>query len=400
MNNIYKMKNEILAYAWGTTDFIPNLIGTRKTDKPQAEMWMGAHLKASSRLEIQNKEEKLSSFISNNLNLTLGEKIASEFEGKLPFLLKILSAQKPLSIQVHPNKKQAIAGYRKDNEKNIDLLAFNRSYKDDNHKPELICALTEFDAMCGFQPVEEIQERLRYLNVLQDYCQEFLRNPTSLTFKLFYINLMNLSSKKQAELVADLITKIKNPRTKKEKIIFEWVEKLNIEYPGDIGVFSPIYLNIVRLHPGESLYLKAGIMHAYLQGTGIEIMANSDNVLRGGLTKKFIDLTELSKTIIFENEIIEKIETEKNAEENVYHTVAREFELSKIELKNVFEVNEIDSPEIILCTKGNAKIISENDIELKTGESAFINYNCRKYKLLGNGEFFRAKVPFKDKQNK
>ena len=396
MKYIFKMKNKIQPYAWGSTDFIPNLLGSVQTDQPQAEMWMGAHPKASSTIIDRENEITLLNFIEANKRELLGEKMGVQYGGRLPFLLKILSAAKPLSIQVHPNKKQAEMGFAKDNENKINLLAFNRRYKDDNHKPELICALTEFDAMCGFQPVEAIKERFENLNVLADISQEFCHQPNSETFKKMFIKLMNLSTLEKSALVNDVLSKINNPRSENEQLIFDWIYKLNEEYPGDIGVLSPLYLNVIRLQPGEALYLDAGVMHAYLKGTGIEIMANSDNVLRGGLTPKFIDLPELQKIIVFENKVIKKVEIRANAQEDIYRTIASEFELSRINLKSSFSVNSIDSPEIILCTKGSAKLIAEQEIELKAGESVFIGFGCKEYNLLGTGEFFRAKVPGKD----
>lgn len=400
---IYKLKNTIQEYFWGSKTFIPELLGFKNSEaKPQAELWMSAHPKASSKILKHDKTISLADLIRQNPERILGLKVVSNFNNKLPFLFKVLAAGQPLSIQAHPNLKQAKEGFDRENKAGIPLSAPTRNYKDDNHKPELICALTPFDAMCGFRDVNEIVEILQYLDLIKILpgAIELQKDPSENSLKNLFSDLMNLSSKEKAEFVNSLVRKTSNktPRTENEKLIFKWIIKFSRKYPADIGIFAPILLNVIKLQPGEALYLDAGILHAYLNGAGIEIMANSDNVLRGGLTPKHIDVPELLKTLTFRNGKVDIIIPEqKGINEFVYKTPAREFELSflKISKKNHFQMKETKCSQILLCTKGNSEISwnSNKNLKVKKGESIFISADNNDLIIKGNGEFYRAAVP-------
>jgi len=394
MEKIFKMDNEIQNYAWGTKDFIAQLHGVNSSNKPQAEMWMGAHPKAPSMVWVNNEKKSLTDLITQYPEHFLGVKIAKKFAGRLPFLLKILSANSALSIQVHPDKIQAELGFAAENNCGVELKSFDRNYKDDNHKPELICALTKFDAMCGFRPLAEIHDFWQRHQIWTEGSRNFLHNPQPETFKRMFFGFMNLSRPEQKEVVEKTLEKLQSPRNESEANIITWMYKLNEIYPGDIGVLAPSYLNTIQLQPGEALYLQAGLIHSYLQGSGIEIMANSDNVLRGGLTPKHIDLSELEKTLIFSFGEVEKIEGENLETGRLYPTLAPEFELiyqNKMEM-----INKVNGPEVVLCTAGEVTLQAGDIVQLKAGESAFVcAANCE-YKLIGQGEVFRARIPLKD----
>jgi mannose-6-phosphate isomerase len=222
----------------------------------------------------------------------LGPAAAEKFNKRLPFLFKVLAAGTPLSIQAHPNLHQAASGYRRENDAGVPLDAFNRNYKDDNHKPEIICALTEYEAMRGFRsaaqiadnfsrilidelrpPVERLQKAADPEGALSDR-----GDAEGGVFRDFFTRLMTLEDGPKAELIAEALKVC----TGGDEGL--WIQRLSELYPGDIGIVSPLYLNLVTLKPGEAMYLPAGELHAYLRGLGIELMANSDNVLRGGLT--------------------------------------------------------------------------------------------------------------------
>ncbi len=400
---IYKLKNKIQEYTWGSKIFIPELLGFKNSEaKPQAELWMGAHPKASSKISKKDKTISLADLIRQNPARILGSEVAFNFNNKLPFLFKVLAAGQPLSIQAHPNLKKAKEGFDRENKAGIPLSAPTRNFKDDNHKPELICALTSFDAMCGFRDVNDIVEILHYLDLIKILpgAIELQKNPSENSLKNFFSNLINSTSKEKTEFVNSLVreTSNKTPRTENEKLVFEWILKLSKKYPGDIGIFSPILLNVIRLQPGEALYLDAGILHAYLNGAGIEIMANSDNVLRGGLTPKHVDVPELLKTLTFKNGKVNIIRPEQKGEsEFVYQTPVREFELSflKISEKKHFKIMETKCSQIMLCTKGNSEIFwnSNKNLKVKKGESIFISAGTKDLKIKGNSEFYRARVP-------
>lgn len=398
---IFKLRNPILEYNWGSKTFISHLLGRDEASlEPQAELWMGAHPIASSRIKINSSEKSLLEIINDDPYKMLGTKIADKFNNRLPFLFKVLAAASPLSIQAHPNKTQAVNGFKLENKKNIPLNSLERTYKDDNHKPELFCALTNFDAMCGFQPIKEIVERIKYLQ-LEDQIpgiKELETDPCARNLKRMFLELMSKHNDNQTKMVSILINKLVEfePRDDHEAIIFRWMTRLAAIYPTDMGVFSPLFLNLVKLKPGEALFIEAGVLHSYLNGCGVEIMANSDNVLRGGLTPKKVDLPELVKILNFDHIGLKKVEPKIGKNENIYQTSAKEFQLSKIVIKDdeSFVNADISSAEIILCTEGKGSIKwSQFSLELKSGESIFIPFAISEYSIEGSMELFRAVVP-------
>ncbi len=398
---IFKLRNPILEYAWGSKTFISHLQGRDEASiEPQAELWMGAHPIAPSRIKINSSERSLLEMINDDPYKMLGKKIADRFNNRLPFLFKVLAAASPLSIQAHPSKTQAAKGFKLENKRNIFPNSPERTYKDDNHKPELICALTNFDAMCGFQPIKEIVERIKYLQLEDNIpiIKELDTDPSPRNLKRMFLELMSKHDDDQTKKISVLINRLIEfePRDDHEAIIFRWVTKLAAIYPADMGVFSPLFLNVVKLKEGEALFIEAGVLHAYLNGSGVEIMASSDNVLRGGLTSKKVDLPELVKILNFDHIGLKKIEPEIGKNENVYQTSAKEFQLSKIVIReDESYVNaKISSAEIFLCTEGKGSIKwSQFSLELRSGESVFIPFAISEYSIEGSMELFRAVVP-------
>ena len=399
--NILKLRNHIREYAWGSKTFIANLQGKDEASKePEAELWMGTHLSAPSRVMINGREESLRDIINKHPKKMLGKKIAEEFKDELPFLFKILAAASPLSIQAHPNKAQAEKGFMRENEQNIPLNSSERNYKDDNHKPELICALTNFELMCGFQPIIEIVDRIKYLQ-LDDFIpriKELENDPSTKNLKKMFSELMSIHNDNQTKQVSILINKITElePRNENDILIFRWITRLAAIYPKDMGVFSPLFLNVVKLQQGEALFVKAGVLHAYLNGCGVEIMANSDNVLRGGLTQKNIDFPELIKTLKFDDKGLKRIQPKFSKNEYIYQTTAKEFQLSKILVKDAepFAKSNISAAEIILCTEGSGSITwSGSTLDLKTGDSVFLPFAISEYSIDGSMELYRVVVP-------
>ncbi len=398
---IFKLRNQILEYAWGSKTCIPHLQGKDEpSPEPQAELWMGTHSQAPSRILSNGREESLLEIIRRDPKRMLGENIARKFENELPFLFKILAAAHPLSIQAHPNKAQARKGFKLENEENIPLNSPERNYKDNNHKPELICALTNFEAMCGFQPIKKIVERIKYLQ-LEDHIprmKELEIDPTTKNLKKMFSDLMGKHDDGQTKKVGILVNKIaeSEPRDENETLIFRWIVKLAAIYSKDMGVFSPLFLNVVKLKPGEALFIEAGVLHTYLSGCGVEIMTNSDNVLRGGLTHKKVDLPGLIKILKFDNDGLINIQPKFNKGEYIYQTSAEEFQLSKIIVKDKepFVRSNISSAQIILCTEGTGSIKWTGSVlELKQGESVFIPFAIPEYSIEGTMELYRVVVP-------
>ena len=398
---IFKLRNQIFEYAWGSKTFIPHLQGKDEpSQEPQAELWMGTHSMGTSRILTNGREESLLEIIRRDPKGMLGENIARKFNNELPFLFKVLAAAHPLSIQAHPNKTQAKKGFKLENEKDIPLNSPERNYKDNNHKPELICALTNFEVMCGFQPIGDIVERIKYLQ-LGDHIPESKElgiDPSAKNLKKMFSKLMSKHDDSQTKKISILVNRIAElpPRDEKEASIFRWITRLAAIYPKDMGVFSPLFLNVLKLRKGEALFIEAGVLHTYLSGCGVEIMANSDNVLRAGLTHKKIDLYNLIKILKFDDTGLKKVQPEYDKNEYIYPTPVKEFQLSKIvtKEKDPFVNSDISSAEIILCTEGKGLIKwSGSTLELKHGESVFIPFAISEYSIEGSMELYRVVVP-------
>lgn len=422
---ILKLKNEIMEYAWGSDTAIQELLSreTSLTQKPWAELWMGAHPKAPSLAEYDGRDISLIDLIELFPEKILGKKTAEKFKNSLPCLFKVLAAEKPLSIQAHPGKEIAKQGFERENSLSIPLNAKNRNYKDRNHKPECICALTPFWAMCGFKIISDI------ISLVREFCPCSLENeigklskqPDEKGLKIFFQSIIESKSKDriiaeaamqtedwQAEKMTDghFDTKAlsnltsENLEIENSKIAALWIKKLYDEYPADIGVISPLFLNLVRLEPGQALFLPAGRLHSYLQGTGIELMANSDNVLRCGLTPKHIDVDELMSVLDFTPESPRILKSEQiNENESVYLTPTEEFLLSALDIDNQKKEDTFfksRSVEILLCTEGSAIITTSNpedEIQIQKGDSVLVPYDCREYGIRGKAVFYKASVP-------
>jgi mannose-6-phosphate isomerase len=360
---------------------------------------MGAHSKAPSLVQHNGQWVSLQDLIKKNPKAILGKKVAENFNNQLPYLFKILAAAKPLSIQAHPDLQQAREGFQRENAQEIPLEAPNRNYLDDNHKPECICALTRFWALSRFRKIPAILSYLEKLNLRQLRAEftEFRKQPTSEGLKRFYTALMSLNQSRQDEVVEEALRRAL--RLAAGDPVFEWMLRLADDYPADIGVLSPIILNLICLEPGQAVFLDAGELHAYLEGLGVELMANSDNVLRGGLTTKYVDVPELLRILKFEGKDIKFLEPQKSiANEFVYPSSAREFVLSviKLELEAVYQSPADRSVEILMCTRGKVTITDHgNQIEtqLPQGASAVIPAAVKCYAISGQGICYKAAVP-------
>ncbi|MBT8407812.1 MAG: mannose-6-phosphate isomerase, class I [Deltaproteobacteria bacterium] len=394
------LKNSIQEYAWGSRTAIAELLGQSvPADKPQAELWMGAHPKAPSQVVYNGLSKSLLELIDENPGEILGKETAEKFSGRLPFLFKVLAAAKPLSIQAHPNKEQAAQGFARENELGIPLDASHRNYRDDNHKPEIICALTPFWALNGFRRVSGILELLEgtQVPILAETVLYLQNRPSQAGLKQFFYHLMTMEGKEQGKIVEEVVGFAEKGLD--EDPVWTWVVRLNQEYPGDIGVVSPIFLNLAQLEPQQAMYLPAGELHAYLEGVGIELMANSDNVLRGGLTPKHIDVQELLTILSFTGGELNILKPEKlESGEAVYPTKAAEFVLSVILVSATapFRSSRNRSVEIVICTEGEARVtdLGDGEITLMTkGTSIMVSAAVEQYRIEGEATLYKAAVP-------
>lgn len=400
MIGICLLKNTIQEYAWGSYTAIPELLGyDSPANTPQAELWMGAHPKAPSKVKYNGKWRSLLELIDNEPQNILGEKVARKFNNRLPYLFKVLAAAKPLSIQAHPNSDQAGEGFERENRLGIPLDAPIRNYKDDNHKPECICALTSFWALNGFRKISDMIHLLGKIcpRALKQDFDLFRQQPDSLGLKEFFKAIMKLDQTTQKLIIDDAVKHAE--QLKHKNSAYKWMIDLNEEYPSDIGVLSPMVLNLICLEPGQAMFLPAGTLHAYLDGVGIELMANSDNVIRGGLTAKHIDVEELLNILDFEERDINILEMKKvNPCEHQYESQVDEFALSVVTVKTdtMYERSDKKYVEILLCTDGDAEvadIASNNSIVVKKGMSILIPAVVEKYGIKGNAVFYKAGVP-------
>ena len=397
---IARLKNPVQEYAWGSKTVIAKLLGEpAPSARPQAELWIGAHPKAPSQVFQGDRWIPLPHWIEDSPEEILGTGVAKRFSNKLPFLFKVLAAGMPLSIQAHPDLEQARKGFVFENEKEIPLQASHRNYRDDNHKPELICALTSFWCLNGFRKIEDIIGLVGKtgnvdLTALSGCLYE---TPTNRALQIFFSRLMTMDKKLQSQLVEKVMDSVK--RLDEQETVFQWMTHLHQSYPSDIGVLSPLFLNLVQLQPGEALYIPARTLHSYISGAGIELMANSDNVLRGGLTSKHIDVTELLKSLRFVEQPTELLAPRVlSTSETLYPTDTVEFMLSVIRLNpNTRFMSALErSVEIFICTEGHVAIIDTDDggvVELRMGDSAIVPAALRQYSLEGQATLFKASVP-------
>jgi mannose-6-phosphate isomerase len=288
------LDNPVRPYAWGSATEIPRLLGVEPTGRPQAELWLGTHPAAPSRLRSGGS---LLNRIEADPPAELSVPVVRKFGPRLPFLMKVIAAERPLSLQVHPNREQARAGYADEQARGIRLDSPERSYVDPNHKPELVCALTPFEALCGFRAIPETVELLAGLAgrapALQKYVDALRARPDQDGLREVVTGLLTVPADRRRRLV-DTVVAACAAGTGPE---LETAVELGEAYPGDPGVVIALLLNRTRLEPGQALFLAAGNVHCYLRGTAVEVMANSDNVLRGGFTAKHVDVPELLRVV-------------------------------------------------------------------------------------------------------
>ncbi|AHH08380.1 mannose-6-phosphate isomerase, class I [Borrelia anserina] len=366
VDNIFLMRNEIKEYDWGGISFIPYLLGQREDGLPKAEMWLGAHKTFSSKILVDGQYIALCDFLENYDDL-LGCK------GELPFLFKVLSAQRPLSIQIHPSKETALKGFELENVKGIGINDFERIYKDQNPKVELVYALSDFYALKGFLPLFEIISICRKLKLDFHFTthKEFIRNVFSL----------------QKYEIENAISKIKENLGSIDDFRAYWFNEIHKIYGVDIGLLVFLGMRIFKLNPGEVLYTESQEVHAYLKGECLELMTNSDNVIRAGLTTKYIDKDEMLKVGKFEEGMVSLLRSENIDGFNVFKLPGTDLSLLQ---RNINEKICFKQDGVMILLVMNGKIQINNKFFLKKGESVFIRNFGEELLICGEGEIFIA----------
>lgn len=393
---VYRLHNKVQNYAWGGFDYIPSLLKIDNTaQEPFAEIWMGTHHRGESEIEVAGNKQPLGNFIADAPTQKLGEATASKFDNKLPYLFKVLDVNKMLSIQAHPTKAIAEAGFADENERGIPVTAKHRNYKDDNHKPEVMIALTDFWLLHGFKSIEGIEEVLATVPEFA-FLQESFQDKD---IKTLYQTIMELPAEQVNEHLAGLYERLKDSNL--EKNTADYWARLGFEQHTnngnfDKGIFSVYLYNLVNLKKGQGIYQAAGIPHAYLEGANIELMANSDNVLRGGLTVKHIDVPELLKHLRFEGITPAVMDGERVSDfEVAYPTVAPDFEVSKVHIPEgqVYQHQNNNSPETVIVIEGQVTVDEE---VFGQGDSFFVPAgNAYSVTANADAELYKAYVPFR-----
>lgn len=382
-----KMANPQQHYAWGSKTALTELFNIANPEQlPQAEIWMGAHPQNPSFLCYAAEQRALNQVIASDPSTYLGAAVTARY-GELPYMLKVLCAQQPLSIQVHPNKRQAELGFAAENRAGIALDAFNRNYKDANHKPELVFALTPFKAMNGFRQPAEIAELLQPLARAYAAIAHFVAHAHMRELPTLFRTLLALSgadkTRAHQALHAQLLRSNETP--------WQTIAEIAAVYPDDNGLFSPLLLNIITLQPGEAMFLAAGTPHAYLHGSALEVMASSDNVLRAGLTAKYIDIDALLANVDFHATPYEHLLLTAEQQHGSYYfpvpVTDFSFSLYLAGERSILGA----SATILFCIEGESRVANgAEQIVLHSGESCFIPANEFPVTLHNSGRTVRV----------
>jgi mannose-6-phosphate isomerase len=395
----YRLRHVVQAYDWGATTALSDLLGIESDGRPQAELWLGGHPVAPSEALVDGNWVPLDRLVASDPGHHLGAEVVEHFGQRLPFLFKVLAAARPLSLQVHPDLAQAREGYAREEAAAIPRRAPHRTYRDRNHKPEVLVALTPFDALTGFRDPQLTVELFTELlaagaSELRPWRDRLAAGDLAGCFW----RMWDLEPAECAELVDSVANGASALASGSQGASggrggwgreAHWARRLAELHPQDAGVAVALLLNLVTLEPGQAIYAPAGRLHAYLEGVGLELMASSDNVIRGGLTTKHVDLAELEHVLSIRAEDPEPFAGRPDDGATVYDTPAPDFRLSRVELdgRGRRAVRPC-GPELLLCLAGSVRV---SELTLARGESAFVPAGSA-YQLSGLGSVWRATV--------
>ena len=414
-----RLQGRIRDYAWGSPERIPALFGYPPAAGPVAEIWLGAHVDdpavvvddprsllfdmtslypggAMAALQKTGEAVSLKDLIAADPVASLGDIVAAR-HGELPYLLKLIAPKEPLSLQVHPSLKQARRGFEAEEAAGIPRTSPDRNYKDRNHKPELAFALTRFEALAGFRTARRILEVIRELDtsLTRQLVQKLEEEGVREAFRFLLADDTHPSAEQVREVVEACAAR--DPEESPSARADATVQLLAERHPDNAGVVASLFLNPVTLHPGEALFVPSGMVHAYLSGTAVEIMAASDNVLRAGLTEKHVDVSELLRVVRSDAAPPVRIAPERvNRAVSTFYAPVDDFELSVITLRDATAWEKLRSigPRTVVCLEGSAQLRTAHDaLHINAGQAVFIPANEGRLSMRGFGKLVLAAVP-------
>jgi len=399
---LYPLENTVQHADWGSRTRIQELLGTEPDGTPAAELWLGAHPSAPSRV---NGDGSLLELVRSAPDAMLGRRVADEYGPRLPYLLKVLAAERALSLQVHPKPHAARAGFNRENRQGLPPGDPGRSFHDDQHKPEMVVALTEFEGLAGFRAPRAVLDLLDGLDgdlvaavraVLRDD-----RSPGGVKAAFSHL----VAARRDPGAADDVATTVASvtarlaagsPSSRADATVLQ----LARQHPGDPAALASLLLNRVTLDPGQGLFLPAGEVHAYLSGLGVEIMASSDNVLRAGLTTKLVDEAALVECASFVPRPPQPPRTRSaggRGQVTTYRAPVREFALTVADVDPAEDVDlPAEGPRIVLCLSGDLKLTADGcpaPATLHRGGSVFVPHDAGELRLSGSGHAVCAWVP-------
>lgn len=411
-----RLEGAIQRYAWGGSRFIPELIGIEtRPDLPAAELWLGAHPTAPATTHVGEHRIELDDLIAASPEAFLGPSVSARFDRTLPYLLKVLDVARMLSIQAHPTSAQAVEGFERDNRRGLAATAADRNYRDSRHKPEMQVALTDFWMLHGFRPVEELEAALGAVAELADITRQ-LRVAGGAAdadrLRRVYQHVMTLPQdvvdRMLSPLAARLAPRYRAGRFDRSTPEF-WAARAFEQFPlpdghVDRGIVSIFLMNLVHLEPGQAIFIGAGVLHAHLEGVAVELMANSDNVLRGGLTPKHVDVVELLRIISVDSAPPAfLVPVRVSTTEIVFRAPADEFQLSRVRVTadQPHWAGPVQGADTLLVVEGSGRArVAEQGVPLARGSSVIIPHGAV-YAVETDGEVvaFKASVPAAPRAN-
>ena len=397
MTPVAALEGSIRAYPWGSHTAIAAIQGrAHPTSEPEAELWFGAHPSGPALLRQAGAGRPLDRVIDEAPVAMLGPGSVERFGPQLPFLLKLLAIERPLSLQAHPSAAQAVMGFDDENTRGVPLDAPERTYRDAWPKPELLCALSEVDAFAGFRAPEQTVALLTALDVPGlGWLRERLAGQGSQGLVTAVEQLLRWPGADRPHLVASVTDRARRLADAggPHVTVAEWLVRLGALHPADPGVVVASLLNLVRLRPGEAIYLPAGNLHAYLRGTAVEVMATSDNVLRGGLTGKHVDVDGLLRVLDARALPVPRVAAVPTVGGYAYPTPAAHFLLERLVPGSEGLRLERRGPEILLAVGGSARVRADGiGVGLESGQAAFVRADAFEVHVEGDGTVFRATV--------